>query len=161
MCRTTRYACGQARVSWARWPRRALGVAWRRGDETHERQVMKLVQDRNMTAVSIGTCVGSLTRAVVRFANQPNGTELNGHFEIVSLVGTLSSVLSPGAETQYHVHIALGDGTGATVSGHLIEATVYTTAELSLVQYHDLVFARQLDPVFGYYELAILPREEK
>lgn len=37
------------------------------------------------------TCVGSLTRAVLRFANQEEAVTLEGHFEIVvSLTGVFS-----------------------------------------------------------------------
>jgi predicted DNA-binding protein with PD1-like motif len=62
----------------------------------------------------------------LRFANQSFGTELTGHFEIVSLTGTLSQYGS-------HYHIAISDGTGHTVGAHLLEGCkVYTTAEIVL-----------------------------
>ena len=46
-------------------------------------------------------------------------------FEIVSVVGTISC---EGA----HIHLGLADATGAGVGGHLISATVFTTAEIVL-----------------------------
>lgn len=54
-------------------------------------QIEAFVNKEKITAGYIITCVGSLTQANLRFANQPNGTQLNGHFEIVSLTGTLST----------------------------------------------------------------------
>ena len=40
-------------------------------------------------AMALVTCVGSLTRAVIRHANRPEGTVYRGHYEITSLVGTI------------------------------------------------------------------------
>ena len=38
----------------------------------------------------ISACVGSLTDYKIRFANQPEGSSGSGHYEIVSLTGTVS-----------------------------------------------------------------------
>lgn len=121
--------------------------------------LMQVVMDRNLTAASIVSAVGSLTTAGVRFANQPNVTILSGHFEIVSLSGMLSSMPAPPDEpADVHIHISLGRTDGTTVSGHFESGTIYTTAEIALASYNDLIFRRQLDKTFGYYELTIEPR---
>jgi len=66
------------------------------------------------------TCVGSLTRAVIRLAGQPEATTFDGKREIVSLVGTL-------ALDGDHLHIAVSDSTGRTIGGPLMEGSlVYT-----------------------------------
>lgn len=122
------------------------------------KEIYEVVSRKNITAGSITTCVGSLTQVNIRFANQPNGTVLNGHFEIVSLVGMMSSVANVHASPNGHLHISVGTEKGNTISGHLVGGTVYTTAEISILQYNDLVFDRVLDRTFGYYELAIFPR---
>lgn len=96
--------------------------------------------------------MGSLQRAAIRFANQPDTTLLDGKFEIVSLVGTLSP---EGA----HLHISISDGGGQTVGGHLQEgALIYTTAEMVLGELDNLTFSRPMDPETGYDELAVQPR---
>ncbi len=96
------------------------------------------------------TCVGSLDRATLRFANHKEGTALEGkHFEIVSLVGTLSTRGS-------HLHLSVSDETGRTIGGHLVEgSSVYTTAEVALVALDDLRFRREKDPDTTFEELVI------
>lgn len=73
-----------------------------------------LVQSSSIEAACILTCAGSLTKAVLRYANQEQAIELDGHFEIVSLTGTLSKHGS-------HYHIAIADGCGRTIGAHLLE----------------------------------------
>lgn len=70
------------------------------------------------------TGVGSLTDVILRLANQEEGSQYRGHFEIDSLVGTLSIHGS-------HLHISVSDSTGKTIGVHLLDGNiVYTTAEL-------------------------------
>ncbi len=49
------------------------------------------VEHNNIQAGFILTAVGSLKQATLRFANRDNPQVLNEKFEIVSLVGTLST----------------------------------------------------------------------
>jgi len=97
------------------------------------------------------TCVGSLTRASIRFAGESATTVLSGPLEIVSLTGTFSINGS-------HLHIAVSDATGKTIGGHLKEGNaVYTTAEICLGFLPDLLFTREKDETTGYPELMIKP----
>ena len=97
------------------------------------------------------TCVGSLTVATLRLANQEGPSVYKGHFEIVSLVGTLSTNGS-------HLHIAVSDSTGRTIGGHLLDGCrVYTTAEIVLGELPQLEFRREKDDTFGYQELVVRP----
>lgn len=74
-----------------------------------------------------------------------------GHFEIVSLVGTLSANGS-------HLHLAVADSTGRTIGGHLLDGCrVYTAAEIVLGELPALDFRRETDPAFGYLELVVRP----
>ena len=68
----------------------------------------ELARDYNISAGIIITCVGSLKKASVRFAGEPDTTILEGPFEIVSLTGTV-------AKTGSHIHISLSDKTGRTI----------------------------------------------
>jgi uncharacterized protein len=54
-------------------------------------EIEAFVQKENFQAGWIITCVGSLMQTNLRFANQPEGSGRNGHFEIVSLTGTIST----------------------------------------------------------------------
>lgn len=108
-------------------------------------------QANQLEAACVLTCVGSLRKAVLRFANQEQATTLSGHFEIVSLTGVLSTYRS-------HYHIAIADETGRTCGAHLMEGSeVYTTAEIVLAALADVRFNRSFDPQTGYPELDIQP----
>ncbi len=106
-----------------------------------------------LRAASIVTCVGSLRRAHLRFADQNEGTVLEGKYEIVSLVGTLHG------EEGGHFHLSISDGQGRTIGGHLLEGNVvYTTAEIALLEASELEFRREPDGQTGYKELKIYRR---
>ncbi|WP_333490315.1 PPC domain-containing DNA-binding protein [Hymenobacter yonginensis] len=118
-------------------------------------QLNAFVEQQQIKAGAIVTCVGSLTQATLRLANQENPSVYRGHFEIVSLVGTLSTSGS-------HLHLAVSDSTGRTLGGHLLDGNlVYTTAELVLGVLEDVEFRREPDPTFGYRELTVYPAPKK
>jgi predicted DNA-binding protein with PD1-like motif len=107
----------------------------------------------NLQAAFIVTCVGSLTTAALRFANKPGPAKLTGHFEICSLVGTLS-------RDSCHLHISIADGDGNMRGGHVLEGCViYTTAEIVLGEATALTFSRPVDPETTWDELAIETRD--
>lgn len=122
----------------------------RPGDDLRQ-QLTAFVQAQHILAGTLLTCVGSLTVATLRLANQDGPTVYQGHFEILSLVGTLSTNGS-------HLHLAIADSTGRTLGGHLLDGCrVYTTAEIVLGELPALEFRRETDPTFGYQELAVRP----
>ena len=118
-----------------------------------QREIFAFAKRRNLQAAAIVTCVGSLKAATVRFANQPAGTSLEGGpFEIVSLVGTFT-------RDGGHLHIALSDGKGQTLGGHLMPgSSVFTTAEIVLVELDGLAFLREKDNETTYDELRVQRR---
>jgi uncharacterized protein len=75
--------------------------------------IEKQVMENQINAGWITTCTGSLTEYMLRFANQPEDSSGSGHFEIVSLVDTVSTNGS-------HIHISISDSTGKTIGGHLM-----------------------------------------
>jgi predicted DNA-binding protein with PD1-like motif len=108
-----------------------------------------MVQAKNIHAGWIVTCVGSLTDYHIRFANQPEGAKDTGHFEIVSLVGTLSTEGS-------HLHLSVSDSTGKTIGGHLLDGNkVYTTAEIVIASSNDFKFTRKEDGTTPWKELQV------
>ena len=114
----------------------------------------EVVQQQHITAGTLLTCVGSLTDVSLRLANQDGPTTYKGHFEIVSLVGTLATAGS-------HVHLSVSDSTGRTLGGHLMAGCqVYTTAEIVVGILPDVVFSREPDPTFGYRELVVRKKKK-
>lgn len=118
-------------------------------------ELERIVKERHINAAAVLTCVGSLREAVVRFANKPKGTVLGGPLEIVSLTGTFGQDGS-------HLHIALSNGEGTTIGGHVLAGRrVYTTAEIVLGILTDAVFTREQDSASTYKELVVRPTAHK
>jgi predicted DNA-binding protein with PD1-like motif len=114
-----------------------------------KQEIQKFVTEKKITAGWISTCVGSLTHYTIRFANQPNGSSDSGHFEIVSVTGTVST---NGA----HIHISISDSTGKTIGGHLMDGCkIYTTAEIVIGSSNDFIFKREKDGTTPWEELQV------
>ena len=113
------------------------------------KSIQEFVNERKISAGWIVTCAGSLTKYKIRFANQPEGSSGEGHFEIVSLTGTVS-------QNGSHMHLSVSDSTGKTIGGHLMEGCIiYTTAEIVLQESSSLIFKREKDAVTGWEELVV------
>lgn len=119
------------------------------GDDLFE-SLEEFVHEKKIEAGCVLSGVGSLTRAVLRLANRSFYSEYEGYFEIVSLTGTVSVHGS-------HIHISISDGDGKTIGGHLVPGCkVYTTAEIVLAVFPNLVYRRELlDNDSGYEELVV------
>jgi predicted DNA-binding protein with PD1-like motif len=115
--------------------------------------VEAFVSEKNIEAGCVLSSVGSLTHAVLRLANRGFHSEYEGHFEIVSLTGTVSIHGS-------HLHISISDGNGKTIGGHLVPGCkVYTTVEIVLAVFDDVVYKREfLENDSGYEELVVYKR---
>jgi predicted DNA-binding protein with PD1-like motif len=97
--------------------------------------------------------VGSVTRAALRYANQKESAVQEGHFEVVSLVGTI------GSTSGEHLHMSVSDEHGVTTGGHLMPGSVvYTTLEVAILSLEDRTFVRVPDPLSGFDELQIEER---
>ena len=122
------------------------------GDDVKQ-EIDALVAGKGIKAGYIATAVGSLTHYNIRFSNRDNGDSATGHFEVVSLVGTVSVHGS-------HLHISVADGDGKMTGGHLLDGNkVYTTLEMVIVETKDLVFARENDGSTPWKELVIRKAE--
>jgi len=111
------------------------------------------VKERQIEAGCVLSAVGSLTHAVLRFANREYHSEFIGFFEIVSITGTVSIHGS-------HIHMSISDGDGKTIGGHLVSGCkIYTTAEIVLAVFDDVVYKREIfENDSGYEELVIYKR---
>jgi uncharacterized protein len=118
-----------------------------------KQEILSYVQTHKIEAGWIVTCVGSVTQYHLRFANQQEGSKSNGHFEIVSLVGTVSINGS-------HLHMSVSDSTGKTIGGHLLDSNlVYTTAEIVIGEGKQLIFTREKDRSTPWEELQVKPKQ--
>jgi len=92
------------------------------GDDIFD-SIESFVREKKIEAGCVLSGVGSLTRAVLRLANRDHYSEYEGHFEIVSLTGTVSIHGS-------HLHISISDGDGKTIGGHLVSGCkIYMTTD--------------------------------
>lgn len=107
------------------------------------------VQERKIEAGCVLSGVGSLTHVRLRFANQEVHNEDVGHFEIVSITGTVSVHGS-------HLHISVSDEQGRTSGGHLVPGClIYTTAEIVILEFPDEIYKREFAQDSGYDELVV------
>lgn len=115
-------------------------------------ELSRLAQESDLQAASIVSAVGSLTDVSLRLANQPDATHYSGHFEVVSLSGYL-------AANEFHLHMAVSDGEGRTIGGHVMDGNrVYTTLVVVIEEHLRFRYRREHDPASGYDELVIDPR---
>jgi predicted DNA-binding protein with PD1-like motif len=93
--------------------------------------------------------IGSLDRAAVRYAGEPDAKLVEGRYEILTLQGSLSA---DGA----HLHIAVSDAQGRVTGGHVRPGCrIATTAEILVALLPGFRFAREDDAATGYPELVI------
>ncbi len=138
----------QACISSSTDPVSAHAIRLKPGDDLRQ-SIQQYVLEHKIEAGWIVTCSGSLTDYNIRFANQEKGATGSGHFEIVSLVGTLSVNGS-------HLHLSISDSTGKTIGGHLLDGCkIYTTAEIVLQSTDGLSFTREKDGSTPWEELQI------
>ena len=114
-------------------------------------EIEAIVAEKNIEAGCVLSAVGSLTHATLRLANRDHYSEYDGHFEIVSMTGTVSAHGS-------HLHVSISDGDGKTIGGHLVPGCkIYTTAEIVLAIFKDVVYKREYAEDSGYEELVVKP----
>jgi uncharacterized protein len=111
-----------------------------------------LAAEKNIEAGCVLSGVGSLTHVALRFANQSDYAEFDGYFEIVSIGGTVSVHGS-------HLHLSASGEDGRTIGGHLESGCkIYTTAEIVILAFNDVVYRREFAEDSGYEELVVYNR---
>lgn len=85
--------------------------------------------------------------------NDYTWVKLSGPYEIVSLYGNITTV---DGKPFIHAHIALGDNTFVVRGGHLKEAVVSVTGEVTLTRFRDGI-GRKKDERSGLWTLALEP----
>lgn len=114
--------------------------------------VESFAREKHIEAGCVLSGIGSLTRFAVRLADREIPTDYEGHFEIVSLAVTISIHGS-------HLHISVSDADGKTMGGHMVSGCkIYTTAEIVLAVFTDVVYKREFAQDSGYEELVVYHR---
>lgn len=110
------------------------------------------VKQQHIQAAVLLSAVGSLTRASIRYANQPETHINTGYFEIVSITGTAE-------EKGEHIHLSVATDQGNVIGGHLMTGCkIYTTAEIVLGELVGARFSRETDTEgSGWDELKVYP----
>lgn len=115
--------------------------------------IQEFVRQRSIEAGCILSAVGSLSHATLRLANRNVHTDYEECFEIVSITGLVSVHGS-------HVHISISDQNGKTIGGHLVSGCkVYTTAEIVLLAFSNMVYQREFAEDSGYDELVVYTKQ--
>lgn len=110
----------------------------------------RLTAETGLRAGFVAGAVGSLSRAVLRWAGRPDGTVRDGCFEIVSLIGTIDAAGE-------HLHMTVSDPEGRVEGGHVLEGCVVrTTLELVVGELTDVAFRRERCSLSGYEELVVV-----
>lgn len=111
----------------------------------------QLQAGQNTSAACIVSAVGSLSRAVLRYADQPEGTLLEEPLELITLSGTLSA-------DGVHLHASVATAGGEMRGGHVMAGCIVrTTAEIVLAPLPGWVFTREHDAQTGFKELVAKP----
>lgn len=109
-------------------------------------------REKDIQAGCVLSGVGSLTHVTLRLANREFLTVYEGYFEIVSITGLVSIHGS-------HLHLSISDGDGKTVGGHLVSGSkIYTTAEVVILAFDNVIYKREFAEDSGYEELAVYGR---
>ena len=109
----------------------------------------QLQAEQGTKAACVISAVGSLSRAVLRYAAEPGGTVLEEALELITLSGTLSP---DGA----HLHASVADARGDMRGGHVMPGCIVrTTAEIVLAALPGWEFTRAQDAQTGFKELVV------
>ena len=111
--------------------------------------IQGFVMEKKVQAGCVLSGVGSLRHATLRLADREYNSEYEGPFEIVSITGTLSVHGS-------HLHLSISDGDGRTLGGHFESGCkIYTTAEIVIAVFDDVIYKREFATDSGYEELTV------
>ena len=118
-----------------------------KGEEILE-QVQNIAQKEHITLAAV-QALGAIDQFTVGVFHtdekQYYANDFSGHFEIVSLTGTISTM--DGA-FYCHLHMSAGDEKGQVFGGHLNRAMVSATCEM-VITVLDGTVDRKFDPEIG------------
>ena len=121
-------------------------IRLKRGEDLLE-SIRRVCKEKNIAAGVVLSGVGCILKGRIRDASGVTIRELEGHYEIVSLNGTVSA-------QRCHIHIALSKEDLSTIGGHLCPGCIVnTTCELVIGELPGISYGVEEDPETGYDEL--------
>ncbi len=106
----------------------------------------------DIKAATIVGCVGGLNQVSLRMPgakpSEQDVRDFGEDLEIVSVEGTLGT-------GDCHIHVSVSKKDSTVIGGHLKEGVVRITAEVTLLEFDDRQFNRELDPETGFKELVV------
>jgi uncharacterized protein len=105
-------------------------------------------------AAAVPMGIGQLTQATLGFWNgqEYEKREVTSPVELIALQG---SIAEAEGEPSVHLHAAVGDRAHATISGHVLRATIGLLGELLVVSFPDHRFERPMDESVGLRRLRL------
>jgi predicted DNA-binding protein with PD1-like motif len=126
---------------------RTLALIFDKGDEVIA-ELTRFAERERLTAAHF-TAIGAFSEATLgyfeRDRKQYKRIPVGQQVEVLSLVG---DVALDGEKPKVHAHAVLGLSDGSTRGGHLLEARVWPTLELVLVE-SPVCLRRKSDPASG------------
>ena len=114
-----------------------------------KKEIKKFVKEKNIEAGIIKCAVGCVYEVNFRLAEGKESFHKRANYEIVSIMGTVST-------NGCHIHISFADVKGNVIGGHLKEGClVDTTAEICIESFNNIHFDRRFDEKTGYKELIV------
>lgn len=116
-------------------------------------EVKKLCIDNNISSGLI-FAIGTLSSVKLGFyvgKGEYKEIPINKFIELLSLVGNISR--KSDGELVVHAHVSIGDEDGKAFGGHLIDAVVGSTVEVTILDCSEMDLRREYDPETGLYTL--------
>ncbi len=118
-------------------------------DEDLKKKIASICEKNKIMAGAVVSVVGSLKNLNIRLANSNSFLKREEKMEVLSLQGSISV-------SGVHLHISVADSKGNVMGGHLMdENLIFTTLEMVILIFEDLIFDRKIDNHTGYKELII------
>lgn len=115
-------------------------------------EIQKYAKEHNISAGFIITCVAGFDGVSLRMAGATPDNQVikkfEGHYEVVSLVGTVEA-------NDCHLHASISDVDGNVFGGHLKSGTVFPTAEVVIGEDETKISSREPDANTGFNELVV------
>lgn len=112
-------------------------------------ELQTYVLDNNVSLAWLSG-MGAVSRANIRYYDQPNRKWIDLHFdkrlEVAAMQGNVSLL---GGEPIVHVHIVLADEQGRCYGGHLADGTVVFNLEILMATLSGPPVIRKMDPQTG------------
>jgi len=112
---------------------KTFAIIFDKGDEVAS-GLLSFAKDNNLSA-SRFTAIGAFERVTLGFFERERKDYkriiINEQVEVLSLVGDIAS---DGGEPKVHAHVVVGKADGTAHGGHLLEARVWPTLEVILVE---------------------------